>query len=253
MVTETAILNPKVVNETRFQFTRNLTQSQRQPDSQHQRVRRVHHRRQRHRQPARSGPTLRAAPTTPTSCTARTRSVSACACAAKAIRISTRKASTAPSLSAAARCRVLDASNNIVLGRIGQSRPDAPDGARAVHSQPATACRPDSTRRRSSSSGGGPTKFSIQAGQPYISMVRWDAGPFVQDDWRIRPNFTLSLGLRYEVQNSVSDHRDIAPRVGFAWAPGSAKNGRQKTVIRGGVRHLLRPHRFRAFRERPPQ
>jgi len=64
--------------------------------------------------------------------------------------------------------------------------------------------------------------------------VRWDAGPFIQDDWRMRPNLTLSLGLRYEVQNLNGDYRDIAPRIGFAWAPGSAANGRQKTVIRGG-------------------
>jgi hypothetical protein len=82
--------------------------------------------------------------------------------------------------------------------------------------------------------GGGPTKFSIQSGISYISMDRWDASPFVQDDWRVRPNFTVSLGLRYEVQSLIGDHRDWAPRAGFAWAPGSAKNGRQKTVIRGG-------------------
>ncbi len=82
--------------------------------------------------------------------------------------------------------------------------------------------------------GGMPSQFTIQAGNPYGSMVRWDVAPWVLDDWRIRPNFTLSLGLRYEVQTLMSDHGDWAPRIGFAWAPGSAKNGRQKTVIRGG-------------------
>ncbi|HUK17755.1 MAG TPA: TonB-dependent receptor [Bryobacteraceae bacterium] len=82
--------------------------------------------------------------------------------------------------------------------------------------------------------GGGPSRFGIQSGVSYISMDRWDAGPFIQDDWRVKPNLTLSLGLRYEVQTLVSDYRDIAPRLGFAWAPGTAKNGRQKTVIRGG-------------------
>jgi len=83
--------------------------------------------------------------------------------------------------------------------------------------------------------GGGPSKFSIQAGRSYIGMVRWDAAPFVQDDWRVRPNLTLSLGARYEVQNLVSDYRDWAPRIGVAWAPGTTRNGPQKTVIRGGV------------------
>jgi hypothetical protein len=67
-----------------------------------------------------------------------------------------------------------------------------------------------------------------------VSLVRWDAGPFVQDDWRMRPNLTLSLGLRYEVQNLAGDYGNIAPRFGFAWAPGKAVSGRQKTVIRGG-------------------
>jgi len=82
--------------------------------------------------------------------------------------------------------------------------------------------------------GGGPSRFNLQGGLAYISDHRWDLGPFIQDDWRVRPNFTLSLGLRYEWQTLVSDNRDIAPRLGFAWAPGKSKNGRQKTVIRGG-------------------
>ncbi len=81
--------------------------------------------------------------------------------------------------------------------------------------------------------GGGPSRFNIQAGQEYISASRFDIAPFVQDDWRFRPNLTISLGLRFETQTLVSDHKDWAPRIGFAWAPG-AKNGRQKTVVRGG-------------------
>jgi len=82
--------------------------------------------------------------------------------------------------------------------------------------------------------GGGATQFIIDAGNPYVSISQYDAALFAQDDWRLRPNLTLSYGLRYEIQDNISDHHDIAPRLGVAWAPGSAKNGRQKTVIRGG-------------------
>jgi hypothetical protein len=82
--------------------------------------------------------------------------------------------------------------------------------------------------------GGMPSQFTLQAGNPYSSMVRWDVAPYVQDDWRMRPNLTLSLGLRYEVQTLGGGFRDVAPRIGFAWAPGSPHNGRPKTVIRGG-------------------
>lgn len=83
--------------------------------------------------------------------------------------------------------------------------------------------------------GGGPSRFSIQSGLAYVSKDRYDGAPFIQDDWKLKPNFTLSLGLRYELQTLVSDHRDVAPRVGFAWAPGSTKKGPPKTVFRGGA------------------
>ncbi|MBV8817651.1 MAG: TonB-dependent receptor [Acidobacteriaceae bacterium] len=82
--------------------------------------------------------------------------------------------------------------------------------------------------------GGGPTQFSISTGTPYSAVDETDLGFFVQDDWRVRPNITLSLGLRYEVQTNISDYRDWAPRIGIAWAPGGKGNVRPKTVFRGG-------------------
>ena len=82
--------------------------------------------------------------------------------------------------------------------------------------------------------GGGASQFTISAGNPYASVTQIDSGLFAQDDWRMRPNFTVSVGVRYEFQTNISDHKDWAPRLGFAWAPGTAKNGRQKTVVRGG-------------------
>ena len=81
--------------------------------------------------------------------------------------------------------------------------------------------------------GGGATQFSIVGGTPLAKVAQTDLGAFVQDDWRVKPNFTLSLGLRYETQTNIHDWTDFAPRIGFAWAPG-AKNSRQKTVVRGG-------------------
>ena len=82
--------------------------------------------------------------------------------------------------------------------------------------------------------GGGASQFSIDTGNPYSSIVQYDVGAFAQDDWRLRPNLTVSYGLRYEWQTNIGDHHDFAPRLGFAWAPGTSKNGRQKTVVRGG-------------------
>jgi hypothetical protein len=83
--------------------------------------------------------------------------------------------------------------------------------------------------------GGGATQFSINAGNPSISAGQIDAGAFAGDDWKVRPNLTLSLGLRYEAQTNIHDWRDIAPRIGMAWAPGGGAAGsRPKSVIRAG-------------------
>ena len=83
--------------------------------------------------------------------------------------------------------------------------------------------------------GGGATQFSITSGMPEISARQVDLAVFAGDEWRVRPNLTLSLGTRYESQTNVHDWRDFAPRLAIAWAPGaSAENPRAKTVIRAG-------------------
>jgi hypothetical protein len=83
--------------------------------------------------------------------------------------------------------------------------------------------------------GGGPAQFTIATGTPGLTVRRWDVGVFAGDDWRLRPNLTLNLGIRYENQTNIHDPRDLAPRIGVAWAPGSgANNPRPKLVVRAG-------------------
>jgi hypothetical protein len=97
---------------------------------------------------------------------------------------------------------------------------------------------------------------------------------FAQDDWKITPNLTLNLGLRYEwtsnpkdvkkqLLNSIStipgvyefkdpstDTNNFAPRIGFAWDP----SGTGKWAVRGGfgVSFDVSPQNF-SLLQLPPQ
>jgi len=85
--------------------------------------------------------------------------------------------------------------------------------------------------------GGGASQFGINTGNAEASVSQTDLAVYAQDDWRIRPNFTLSYGLRYEYQTNADSRFNFAPRLGFAWSPGGGANATRppKMVIRGGV------------------
>ncbi|HKM82045.1 MAG TPA: TonB-dependent receptor [Candidatus Acidoferrum sp.] len=81
---------------------------------------------------------------------------------------------------------------------------------------------------------GGASYYSQTFGRPSASVTLVDAGLFVQDDWKLRPNVTISYGLRFETQNNFSDKSDFAPRLGIAWGIGGNAKNPPKTVLRAG-------------------
>ncbi|MFQ5777806.1 MAG: TonB-dependent receptor [Terriglobia bacterium] len=90
----------------------------------------------------------------------------------------------------------------------------------------------------------------IGQGQDSLPLREFDQFYFFQDTFRIRPNFTLSYGLRYENYSQPinrirrlnpagprveRDDNNFAPRIGFAWSP------RESTVLRGGYAVMYNP------------
>ena len=82
--------------------------------------------------------------------------------------------------------------------------------------------------------GGGAIQLTLTNGVPQTYVSTFDSGWYMQDDWRVRPNLTLSGGLRLEQQTGIADHLDWEPRVALAWGIGRAKSV-PKTVLRIGT------------------
>ena len=74
-----------------------------------------------------------------------------------------------------------------------------------------------------------PIIFRVNRGDPRVDTSQLELSFFIQNDLRLTPRFTLLYGVRYQTQTNISDHNNIDPRVGFAYAIGRA------TVIRGGA------------------
>jgi hypothetical protein len=124
-----------------------------------------------------------------------------------------------------------------------------------------------------------PIETQIALGSPILPFSEWDLGTYVQDDWRIKPNLTLNLGMRWDwyqqainllhqkgVEQETGSQplwstalplsettvptlpeklHNFSPVVGFAWTPNIG--GDEKTVFRGGFRLAYDPQFYNMF------
>ena len=90
---------------------------------------------------------------------------------------------------------------------------------------------------------GRPYAFRQQQGSGHVVFWQKELGGFVQDEWKPRSNFSVTLGLRFNWQNYLGDNNNFGPRLAFAWAP----RKQRKTVFRGAPAYSTtgrrRPHR----------
>jgi hypothetical protein len=81
--------------------------------------------------------------------------------------------------------------------------------------------------------GGVPTTYNITQGTPLVPFAQWRVALFAQDQWSVKPNLSLALGLRYALQTSPTSFGNLVPRIGLAWSP----DHKQRWIIhiRGGL------------------
>ena len=73
--------------------------------------------------------------------------------------------------------------------------------------------------------------FTQTFGNPVIPQTNSNVGFYAQDEWHVKPRFTINAGVRYDLQlldTIATDANNISPRIGFAWTPFAD----QKTLVR---------------------
>lgn len=73
------------------------------------------------------------------------------------------------------------------------------------------------------------TSYTQSFGTATYQVGEWLWSTFAQDDWKVRRDLTINLGLRYDRQTFTDDKNNFGPRVGFAYNV----RGDGKTVVRG--------------------
>ena len=80
-----------------------------------------------------------------------------------------------------------------------------------------------------------PSQFQITAiGKPTVHARSTDLGMYVEDQWKVKPNFTFNYGLRFEAQNEINSTHDFAPRLSIAYGIPRAGGKKPVTVVRAG-------------------
>jgi outer membrane receptor protein involved in Fe transport len=69
----------------------------------------------------------------------------------------------------------------------------------------------------------------------YTSKVGWNAGGYIQDEWRIRPELTLNAGLRFDQLNQFVSANQFSPRIALIYTPVA------QTTLHAGVSRYFTP------------
>jgi hypothetical protein len=126
-----------------------------------------------------------------------------------------------------------------------------------------------------------PSATGLVVGNPGFGFKEWDTFLYVGDDWKVKSNLTLNLGLTWSYlgqpanifhQETVArqqgsdpfwlptvplsaatspsiaaTHTLFGPSIGFAWSPNGPLMGNGKTVLRGGYRLTYDPAYYNIF------